>query len=124
MSSSSPYDDRTPQTFAEVNPTGDLTSHRNPIAYALGEINANIKHLTIDLKENSGSLGKLKESTEVSLKEVKASLKIIEDKVLVAETQVKSAFFTSKYFLMAVAAVFGWIVGNWSWVARSLGLHQ
>ena len=124
MSSSSPYADRTPQAFAEVNSTGDLASHRNSIAYALGEINANIRHLTDGLKNNSESFAKLKESTEASLKEVKASLKTIEDKVLVAETQVRSAFFTSKCFLLAVGAVFGWIIGNWSWVARSLGLPQ
>lgn len=120
MSSSSSSSERTPQ-FAEVNPAADLSGHRNSIAYALGEINANIKHLTNDLQSNSGAIGKLKETTEASLKDVKASLKVIEDKVLVAETQVSSAFYTSKWFLAALALVVGWVAGHWSLLAKLAG---
>ena len=124
MSSLSPQSDRPPHTFAEVNPTGDLASYKNSIAYSLGDINANVRHLTLSLQDLSKDLSEFKRSTETSLKDVKSSLKVIEDKVLVAETRVSSAVFTSKYFLVAVGVAFGWIISNWTWLVRTFVPHQ
>jgi hypothetical protein len=71
---------------------GDLGNYRHTIQFALGELSTNVRHQADDIKSLTKKVGKLIEATESGFREQKASIKVIEDKILVAETQVSSAF--------------------------------
>jgi hypothetical protein len=109
-----------------------LSEHRDSILYQLGQISADIRHFSDGLKVTTETIKEMKQDAADSSKELsgrfdsgindlKASLKIIQDKVLVAETQVTSAFYTSKWFLGAACLVGGWLLGHYSWLVRILG---
>jgi len=87
----------------------------------LGELTAQVKHLSEDVRAQTGRIDKLRDDVTSDIKEQKLQVKAIADKVLIAETQVSSAFYTSKLFIAAASAALGLLAGNWKWVVRLVG---
>jgi hypothetical protein len=114
--------DRTPGSFPEVPPTGDLGGYRNTITFALGELTTNIKHLSENIREQSDKIEKLTNSTANSFQEQKEEIRIIKDKILIAETQVKYVFYTSRWFLAVAGIIVGLILGHWTQITHVIGL--
>ncbi len=107
-----------PAQLASVpTPPSNLSNHKDTISYALGQLGADVRHLTDNIE-------KLRSSTAANFKEQKDAIKVINDNILVAETQVSSAFYTSKYFLTGVAALAGWAFANRDWLINMLPGHK
>jgi uncharacterized protein YukE len=114
--------DRTPGSFPEVTPAGDLAGYKGTIAYALGELTANIKHLSENIRDQSDRIEKLINSTANSFKEQNDEIRTIKDKILIAETQVRSVFYTSRWFLAIAGIIVGLILGHWTRITHIIGL--
>ncbi len=112
-----------PGQIASVpTPPEDLSNHKNTIAYALGELNTTVRQLSDAMAKQTETMEKLKENIETRFKEQKDSIKAIEDKILIADTQVKSAFYTTRWFLIALTALVTWCISNLPRVLRLLDL--
>jgi hypothetical protein len=123
-STRSESDDRPPESFAIVPPPPPgLSDHRSTIAYELGQLTTHVKYLSDGIRDQGARIDKLAESTSNDLKEQKSTIDKIAGKILVAETQVKSAFYTSKWFIGLVCLVVGSIITNWSVIGRILQIH-
>lgn len=111
----------TPQSFPEVPPTGDLGGHRVGIAFALGDLTANIRSLSDIVRDQNSKLDKLDTKITEGLKSQGDAIQAIRDELLVAKTQLNSAYLTSKWVFAVVAGILGWAAGHWSWLNRIIG---
>lgn len=65
-------------------------------------------------------LEKFETRIDGALKDHGKDIQDIKDRILVAQTTVSSTFYASKWLLLALGAVLGWIIANWSWFLRHL----
>jgi hypothetical protein len=97
-----------------------LQDHRGTIAFALGELTTHVKYLSDAIKSQSDVVSKLSESVLKGFLEQKSAIDEINRKITVAETQIISAFYTSKWFVGIVCLLIGAIFANWTLISSFL----
>lgn len=123
-----------PEDFAQATPNPDqLGSYRGQIVFAIGQLDTHVQYLSRDIKTQNEKIDKLAERSEKDLKEkfhelsgtIKEQTVKIDDQkssindILNKVSEVKGAFYTSRWFIGAASALVAFLLEHF----KVLGGH-